>query len=230
MTLGKYDLTLSFELVADRALRLRLMKAPPDVWLERVPDILVDDGEIEPFGVEMTTTPAPGVTMLRILSICHDLQKVLVTADTADIFRWPGAGTIDAGRCPWNRIEGEELLDGDDMLPVIGEVVEIEERELWVPFEIEKPDPALVEGTRPVLIFHFAKLLGIAVGQAADAKLMQMIVPPIEGGLNDKMQLSEAPGPRNDDTPPDRRFDPGNLDSDLKRVGFLEKHDGKWRC
>ncbi|MGX5805896.1 hypothetical protein ACWGS9_32485 [Bradyrhizobium sp. Arg314] len=68
-------------------------------------------------------------------------------AQPTDIFRRPRAGAADAGRFPWDHIEREELLDGDDMLPMIAEVVEISEREPWTMLEIEKPDLSLIEET-----------------------------------------------------------------------------------
>jgi hypothetical protein len=52
---------------------------------------------------------------------------------------------------------------------------------------------------------------------------VQGIIPPVEGGLDDAMQLTEIEAARYDQATPGRRLDLGDRNPDLERVGFLEK-------
>ncbi|KUM25558.1 hypothetical protein AU467_25585 [Mesorhizobium loti] len=201
-------LNLPFAL-AGLAFRLWLVKASPDIRLERVPDVFVDNPEIEPVRIEMTAAPAPHVSMFGILPVGHDGQEILKTAGTADIFRWPGASAIYAGRCPWNRVQGQEFLDCDEMLPVIAEVIKVDEREAWAALEIQKPDLIFIKGPGLSFIFYLAELFRIAIAQTANLELVQVVVPPVEGGLDDEMQLSKMPVPWNDHAAPHGRLDAG---------------------
>jgi hypothetical protein len=49
--------------------------------------------------------------------------------------------------------------------------------------------------------------LHVAVAQAADPEFMKVIVPPVEGGLNGKMQLLKSPVRRQYQSAPDLRLD-----------------------
>src|SRR5262249_10312900 len=53
--------------------------------------------------------------------------------------------------------------------------------------------------------------LGVAVGQAADAELVQVRIPPAEGGLDDAMQLTKMEAARHDQATPDCRLNLGDL-------------------
>ena len=69
---------------------------------------------------------------------------------------------------------------------------------------------------------------GIAVGQAGDAELVEVAVPPAESGLDDTMQLAATEAARHDQAPPDRRLDFGERDTDLQGIGLPEAHAGEY--
>lgn len=212
--------------LATARLRLWLMKTPFKAQLERVADILVGYGKVEPIRIEMTATPALCIATLGVVRVGDDFQKVFVATDTANILRWPGTGAVDA-RCGLRfRIVREELFDRDDMLPMIAKIVEVDHGKPRLALEIDQPNLFLVERARAANILHFVEFIGIAVGKAADAELVQMIVPPIERGLNDEMKLGKIPADRNDHAPPDGRIDASDLEFELGGIGFFELHDG----
>ena len=69
---------------------------------------------------------------------------------------------------------------------------------------------------------------GIAVGQATDPELMQVIVPPTEGRLDDAVKLAEVEAARDDQAAPDRRLDLRERDTDLERIRFLKADAGEY--
>lgn len=113
------------------------------------------------------------------------------------------------------------------MFPVVAEIVDVKETEAFTAVEVAEADLALIEAAGVVFELGLAEF-GIAVGQAADAELVEVIIPPPEGGLDDAMQLTEVEAARHDQAPPDRRLDFGERDADLQRVGFLEAHAGEY--
>src|SRR5215213_7559023 len=113
------------------------------------------------------------------------------------------------------------------MLPVVAEVIDVKEAEALAAVEVAEADFALIEAAGVVLELGLADL-GVTVGQAADAELVQVRIPPAEGGLDDAMQLTEMKAARHNQATPDRRLDPGEGDPDLQRVGFLKAHTGKY--
>jgi hypothetical protein len=197
------------------------MQAPAHIWPESVSHVLVGQCEVEPFGVEVTAAPAFQVGMLGIVGIGHDGEEVLVARYPADIFGRPGAGTGDAGGCARRFVEGQEGLDLDSVAPIVAEVVEIGKGEPRLTVEIQETDLPLVESACARLVPP-AVAVRIAVAQAADIELVQMIVPSVESGLDDEMELAQVPGPGHDETTPGRRLDLVQGHADLQGVGFAE--------
>lgn len=202
------------------------MEASPDIGLEGVPNVLVDEGGVEPFGIEVPAAPALHIGVFRIVLIGDDGEELLVARDAADIFGRPGSGAVDAAclfRCG---IEREELLDLDRVMPVVAEVVDVDEGRSRL-LEVAQADLALVEGPRIALERAFLEKRNVALAQAADAELVKMIVPPVEGGLDAQVELFEVPGQWHDEAAPDLRLDLVERDADLDSVGLLE-HGGEW--
>ena len=117
--------------------------------------------------------------------------------DAADILGRPGAGAVNATGGARRQVEGEQPLELDDMLPVVAEVVDVKEAEALAAVEVAQAHLALVEAAGVVFELGLADLC-IAVRQAADAELVQVIIPPAEGGLNDAVQLTEMKAARHD--------------------------------
>ena len=122
---------------------------------------------------------------------------------------------------------GAGAFELDEMLPVVAEVVDVEKAEAFAAVEVEEAHFAFFEATSVVLELGLADL-GVAVGQAANAELVQVVIPPAKGGLDDTVELPEMEAARHDQAAPDCRFDLGDGDADLQRVGFLEVHAGKY--
>ena len=125
------------------------------------------------------------------------------------------------------RVEGEEPFELDDVFPVVAEVIDVKKAEAFAAVEVAQPYLALVETAGVVLELGLAEF-GIAIGQAADAELVEVAVPPAESGLDDTMQLAETEAARHDQAPPDRRLDFGERDTDLQGIGLLEAHAGEY--
>ena len=165
-------------------------EADAAVGPEGVADVLVGHLAVEPFGVEVTAGPAFGVAVLGIVGVGNDVEESGIAMDAADILGRPGAGAVNATGGARRQVEGEQPLELDDMLPVVAEVVDVKEAEALAAVEVAQAHLALVEAAGVVFELGLADLC-IAVRQAADAELVQVIIPPAEGGLNDAVQLTE---------------------------------------
>jgi len=197
------------------------VEADAAVGPEGIADILVGHLAIEPFRVEMATGPPFGIAVLGIVGVGDDVEEAGIAADAADILGWTSTPAPDAARTARRRVEGEEPLELDDVLPVVAEVIDVKKAEAFAAVEIAQAHVAFVEAAGVVLELGLAEF-GIAVGQAADAELVQVAVPPAEGGLDDAMQLAEMEAARHDQATPNRWLDFGERDADLQGIGLLE--------
>ena len=111
---------------APGAFRAGLAQADTAVGSERVADISVSHLAVEPLRIEVAAGPAFGFAVLGIFGVGDDIEEVGVAVDAADILGRSGAGAIDAVGSARLRVEGEEPLEFDDVLPVIAKVVDIE--------------------------------------------------------------------------------------------------------
>src|SRR6185437_6835508 len=100
-------------------------------------------------------------------------------------------------------------------MPAVAEVVEIVERGAGRPVEVEEAHLALIEGAGVVVEAEVLDQGRIAVAQAADAELVQVIVPPVESRLDHEVKLAEVPCPGKDKASPDEGIDLGERDPDL---------------
>src|ERR1700730_15115071 len=141
--------------------------------------------------MEIAAGHALDIPVLGIFGVGNDVEEVGVAVDAADILGRPGAGTVDAAGGARLRVEGEDSLEFDDVLPVVAEVVDIEKTEVVPAVEVEEAHGALIEVAGVALEFRLANL-GVAVGQTADPELVKVAVPPPEGGLDDTVELAEV--------------------------------------
>jgi len=121
--------------------------------------------------------------------------------------------------------ERELSFDFNDVIPTVPEVIAISENSPGLVAEISQSNFPLVEQSgiqiRPAVVFD----VEIAIAQSADLKFMEMVIPPIECGLNRKMQLMKVPGKRNNESPPNRRRYARDFDPNLCGVQFFERHE-----
>lgn len=130
--------------------------------------------------------------MFGVCLVRHDFQEALVPGDTTDIFGRPGTCSIDAGPVLWRDIKRREFFDYDSVAPVITEVIDVIEHGSLR--EVAEANLMTIKDAGVVFIRILRQELDIAIAQAADVELVQMIVPPVEGRLNSKMQLPKIPG------------------------------------
>ncbi|MBB3387105.1 MULTISPECIES: hypothetical protein [unclassified Rhizobium] len=69
-------------------------------------------------------------------------------------------------------------------------------------FEVQQAHLALIEDTRIVVGRILRQDLDVPIPQTTDAELIEMIVPPVESGLNSEMQMLQVPMDGQDQTPP----------------------------
>ena len=55
------------------------------------PHITVGFHQVKPFWVEPSPRPPFGICMILMLQVPQGLQEPLVSRNTANVFRWPGA-------------------------------------------------------------------------------------------------------------------------------------------
>ena len=191
-------------------------------------DVFVGHLQIEPFRIEVAAGPSFRVAMLFMPAFSHDLEESGIARNTANILRRPRAGAIDACRYAWCWIHREQAFELNDVLPAIAEVVLVHECEMLRSVEIDQSHFGLVEASGVAIEFGLADLLKITIAEAADEELMQMVIPPAEGSLDDVMQLAKVKGPGDDKAAPDYWFDFDERDTHLDDGGLLEQHARKY--
>ena len=197
------------------------MQATFDVRLQGASNVLVDRQEIEPFRIEMPATPMLGFLVLGMLRIADDVQKLLISRDTADIFGRPGTSTVDAGRVLGNGIEEDHLLNFDRMMPVVAEIINV--GELYPSAaEIAKANLTFVEDPRIAFDRAFFGDRSVAIAEPSDMEFVEMIVPPTERRLDRQVKLLKIPCARHDQASPDSRLDLVDGYQELNGVGRFE--------
>ena len=187
-------------------------------------DITVGAVEVECLRIEATAAPGQGPTVLGVSRIGNDLEEVRVTRRAADILRWAGSGAGDAGRGARRGIYSDQALECYVVLPVVAEVVDVDEGLVWRATEVAKPNRGLVECASVTLELRLTELLGITVAQPADHVLVEMTVPPAERRLDDPVQLAEMKAPGDHELAPDRGLDLEQGDAELHSGWFFPGH------
>lgn len=182
------------------------MQPPANIWFQRVADILVGDVEIKPLGIEVPTAPTLDVGMFRVVRIPHHLEEMLISRDPADVFRRPCKGTVLADGLFREYIEPEPFLQFNRMSPVVAEVICVGNGASGSR-KILKLNIPLIENARIIWTRPIFQKGDIAKAQSADVEFVEMVVPPIERGLNSKVEVFEIPVCRYDQTPPNGWLD-----------------------
>ena len=121
------------------------MEADAAVGPEGIAHVFVGHRTLEPLGVEMAAGPAFVVAVLGIVGVGDDVEEVGVAVDAADILGRSGTGAVDAAGRARRRVEGEEPLELDDVLPIVAEVIEVKEAEAFAAVKVEEADLALID-------------------------------------------------------------------------------------
>jgi len=200
------------------------METPADVRPQGIFHVLVGEHNVKPVRIEVTAAPSFHIGVLRIVPVGHDGQEPLVAVNTANIFRRTRTSAGNAGTDLGRNVQSERFSDLDDMTPAVAEVVKVAEHYPAASVEIEKAYLVLVKGTRAARETILVQKLGIAIPQAANVEFVQVAVPPVEGGLDRKMELPQMPDPRDDKLSPDCRLEIGQCDPDLQRIGISVEH------
>ena len=107
-------------------------------------------------------------------------------------------------------VEGQPLLDFNNVTPVVAEIVRVDEPHARIATEASQRDLALIEQARAVFECHVLDV-GIAITKTTDTKLMKMRVPPIESRLDREVKLIESPIQRHGQSSPNRRLDASSV-------------------
>src|SRR5262245_47542696 len=191
------------------------MQASSDAGLKGFLDVFVNPLAIEPFRIEVAAAPTFEVGMLGMAAIGYDRKEFLIAASPANVFGRARTGAPDTGSRARCDLKGEKPLHLDGMSPTVTQVIEIRKPKSVAPFEVEKADLPFVKQAGVGLEPEIVVSIRIAITQTTDLEFMQMVVPPIESGLNAEVQLSQMPGQRHDETTPDHRLDLVEHNSEL---------------
>ncbi len=85
----------------------------------------------------------------------------------------------------WRRCERQEVLNFNGMPPAIPEIIVVAEDGALL--EVQQANLCLIEDARIVVGRILCQELDIAIAQTTNSEFIEMIVPPVEGGLNSEM-------------------------------------------
>jgi hypothetical protein len=203
--------------------RPRLLESDWAIWGKCPANVSIAQSEVEPLRIEVATNPAFVIGVLGMATIGQTLEEASVAVRATDILGWSCTSAVDTSRDARRGFHDQKLLELHKVMPVVTEVVDVHELDLFASAEVEELHLALVVDARVTLELGLDEI-GIAERQAADLKLVQVVVPPAECSLDDLVQLTEVERARHDQAPPDRWLDLLESDAYLDRSRDLE-HD-----
>ncbi len=139
----------------------------------------------------MPTAPPNVIGIFGIFPVGNDLQEPLITRHATNIFGWPRSFAGDAGPVVGCSCKRQELLHHDTMPPAIPEIIVVAENSTVL--EVQQANFPLIEDAGIVICGILRQDLDFPVSQTTDAELIEMIVPPVERGLNSEMHVLEVP-------------------------------------
>lgn len=83
--------------------------------------------------------------MLRVAGIGDYLEEPLVPRGATDILRWASSRTCDTGGTAGCGIEADQPLEGYAVLPVVTEIINIEETVVGRAAEVPKSNLSLIK-------------------------------------------------------------------------------------
>ena len=157
--------------------------------VHRVAQVLVDHFEIEPLRVEMPARPAEVRRVIVVFGIADHFQKVAIGPRSADIFGRARPGTVKAQRLFRSSLDLGPGFDPNFMLPVVAEIIDVDEDRLGLAQKIEKAHIGIVKNPRAVEAI--IQQIRIAIAQPADVEFVQMRIGPTEGRLQNAVELGK---------------------------------------
>jgi hypothetical protein len=196
-----------------------LVQAPFDVRAQSTSEILVRGRNIEPFWIKVATAPPNGFGVFQIFAVGDDLQEPLISRHATNIFGRPRPRARDAAPMFGRRSERQEFLDRNGVPLAIPEIIVVIKDGALL--EVQQANLPLIEHPRIVIGRILRQELNVSIPQTTNAELVEMVVPPVERGLNSEMQMLQIPMNWQNQMAPDAWLDLVDGNSDLHSVcGF----------
>ena len=162
-------------------------------------------------GVEGVAAPGEHAVVLLVVGIRHGLEELREAAGAADILRRRAAGTRDEAGILGVRLALPDVLDRDAVLPVVAEVVDVEEL-AHAPVDQRSEADALRLVDRALEDFRLG--IGDAVDLLAHHELVEVAVLPAHGDLDEVVQRGQRGRQRHVEHAPDHRDGAFEFDAD----------------
>src|SRR5262249_16461764 len=140
-------------------------------------EVVLELARIEGVGIERATDPLATLVVLGMGRIGEGLNQPPVAPRPAPVLGPAGAPTGDARPNRPVGGGGQHLLDPDVVFPAVAEVVGVPERRALADDGVEACPPLIAWRLAPVPVW-----VGNAVARAPDLELVEVVVPPAEGG------------------------------------------------
>ena len=131
-----------------------------------------------------------------MLGVENRFQEFFVAPHAAAILGWAGAFAGDAERIALAGFAGQDLLDGDFVVPRVTEVVKQIETQAFRGDDVRERNGKLV-----LRAVHLKSRIGII--HAVDRELMEVAVRPTHRGLQNEVQVAQSGVGRNEQAAPD---------------------------
>ncbi len=133
---------------APDATRAGLLQSDWAIGCKRSAHVAIAHIDVESFRIEVAANPAFVVGVLGMATIGQTFEKLSVAVWAADILGWSCAGTVDTARQARGRFDDEKLLERDKVMPVVTDVVDVDEVDIFASAEFEQLHIALVVDAR----------------------------------------------------------------------------------
>jgi hypothetical protein len=157
--------------------------------------------QVEGFGVERSPDPTEIVPVFGVAGVTDGLEEFRVARHSAAVLRGTGPLTVETHRMLQGLRNILHRLHHDLVVPSVAEVVFVEE-----------PGPGLEEFGNDRGVFVDRVLITVVVfierlkPLSGDLEAVEVAVPPPHSRLENGMERGQTYGPRNLQTPPNRRL------------------------
>ena len=172
----------------------------------------------------MAAAPAFGLTVFWVVRVTDHFEEMLIAPNPADILGRPSSSAAQAARGLGRDILRHQVLKLHHVAPIASEVVGIDEADAVIPAEVSEPNFGLIEHAGVHLACQLIARLRITIAETTDLEGVQVVVPPVEGGLQNEVEATQIPVDRDYEPPPDHRLDVEQLHVQLASVRGLEEH------
>ena len=161
--------------------------------------------------IEIAADPVAHFLMLFMVGIGEGVDELIKPKDASAVVRWTRETSIDTDWIGRTRHERQQLLEDDCVLPVITEIVGVDELGAGPSEYTTEPDIAFVFYLHPHTDVFRVRSPEVAF---PGSKFVHVAVVPTHCRLQNIVQFGQGHRRRNKQAPPDRRFcaEQGNLD------------------